>query len=198
MNTAEVLDVIRTRVPPATTFVASLGRTSEETFRRWPTSTLFIDSLGDVTTLAVGVALGLGHAHPVVALDTDGSHLFGLPALPTLSQLAAGLPNLMVVVLDNGIYESGGGLPSRDCSLDWELLGRAFGLPLRRVTSTPGLVDALRHAFKTFIYLVAEVNNSDALVPVEKTLDGIESKYQFVRHLESISGRQILRPALKA
>ena len=134
MNTAETLKTLQAMIPPTTSVVCSLGRTSEAAHALFPDRTLFLDSMGDVTPVACGVALGMPKS-PVVALDTDGSHLLGVTALATLGGLTAQLNNLCVLVLDNGLYESGGGLPSRTCTLDWTALGQAFGLPIVEVAS---------------------------------------------------------------
>jgi hypothetical protein len=171
MTTAEALDVLAEHTSPATSIISSLGRTSEEAFRRFPGQTLFLDSMGDVAPIAVGVALGLGPSHSVVALDTDGSQLF---------------------------YESGGALPSGSASVHWSTLGRAFGLPIRQVSTARQFSTAMAHAFQGFSYLVLSVTNLSPSPPASKPLDGIESKYRFIRHLEEVTRTTILRPATKS
>jgi thiamine pyrophosphate-dependent acetolactate synthase large subunit-like protein len=197
MTTAEVLKLLKAMLPPAASLVSSLGRTSDEAWAHFPDQTLFLDSMGDVTTVACGVALGM-ETHPVVALDTDGSHLLGLAALPTLGALAPRLNNLAIFVLDNGIYESGSGLPSRDCALDWVALGRAFGLPIREVATPDALTAALADAFKTLTFTVVRIANTDRAPDATKTLDGLESRYRFCRHLERLTGKIVLHPATKS
>lgn len=198
MTTEEFFDILGRTVPTDTTFVCSLGRTSEEAFARFRGRTLFLDSMGDVMPLACGVALGVSESHPVVALDTDGGQLMGLAALPTVAQMVDRLSNLLVVVFDNGIYESAGGLPSRSCTLDWTRLGEAFGLSVCVVDLPDDCAVALASAFHKFAILVVSTRNGPGVVKTNKTQDGIESRYVFVRHLERLLGKTILRPATKS
>lgn len=198
MTTKEVLKIIKERVPPRTTYVASLGRTSEEAFDLFPDQTLFLDSMGDISSVACGVALGLGPHLPVVALDTDGSHLMGITLLPTLATLVERLPNFLLVVLDNGIYESGGGLPSRAGVLDWHLMGRAFDLETRVANTRAECESALDDVFTRFVYLVTKVENREPPPAAKKSVDGMEAKYRFVRHLEKVLNRPLLVPAVKS
>lgn len=197
MNTNEVLSVIKEMVPENTAFIVSLGRTSEEAFQLFPNQSLFLDSMGDVASIACGVALGLGPPHPVVALDTDGSHLMGMSLLPTLATVTPRVSNLLIVVIDNGIYESGGGLPSREGDLNWLSLGKAFGLEIVTVDTEKELLESLKGVFSRFIYLVARVENVSPIPITTKNIDGVESKYRFSRHLEKMSGRILIKPAVK-
>lgn len=198
MKTTEVLEVVRSCVPASTAFVSTLGRTSEEVFRLFPEQTLFLDSMGDVSPLACGIALGLAPHHPVVALDSDGSHLMGISFLGTLASIVQRIPNLALIVLDNGIYESSGGLPSRAFNLDWTLLGQAFGLNIHVTESRTECETHLRKAFSECLYIVARVENSPDVPSVQKNMDGIESKYRFIRHLERVLNRKLLQPAVKS
>jgi len=198
MKTTDVLEIIRSCVPANTAFVATLGRTSEEVFRLFPDQTLFLDSMGDVSPLACGIALGLSPHYPVVALDSDGSHLMGISFLPTFASIVQRVPNLALIVLDNGIYESSGGLPSREFNLDWALLGQAFGLNIQVIESPTECEQHLRKAFSECLYMVARVENSPDLPSVQKNMDGIEGKYRFVRHLERVLNRKLIKPAVKS
>ena len=197
MNTAEALKLLQAAIPATTAIVCSLGRTSEAAHALFPDQTLFLDSMGDVTPVACGVALGMPKS-PVIALDTDGSHLLGVTALATLGGLTAQLNNLCVLVLDNGLYESGGGLPSRTCALDWTALGQAFGLPIVEVASTDELKSALSGVFQRLTFIVIRIANTERAPDATKTVDGLESRYRFCRHLEKLSGRKILYPATKS
>lgn len=198
MTTREVLEIIKEHIPPDTSFISSLGRTSEEVYCLFPNQTLFLDSMGDVSSTACGVALGLGPNHPVVALDTDGSHLMGITLLPTLSSLAHSLSNLLIVILDNGVYESGGGLPSRSGVLDWQLLGRAFGIEARVAETKVECKSSLSDVFTCFVYLIIRVENKESTTATKKNVDGVEAKYRFTRHLERVSGLTLLSPAVKS
>lgn len=197
MNTAEVFEVITRLTPADASFVCSLGRTSDEAFDRVSTRCLFIDSMGDIIPIASGIALGT-EGKRVVALDTDGSHLMGLACLPVVGALKGRLSNLLIIVFDNQMYESAGRIPSRHCLLDWPTLGRAFGISIAVASTPEELESALADAFTILTFIVAQIANEDPAPTARKTVDGIESRYLFIRHLETITGREILRPAVKS
>ena len=200
MNTRDVLEILKQYIPQDAAFVASLGRTADEAFTYFPRQTLFLDSMGDITSVACGLALGLEKTrHPVVALDTDGSHLMGLSILPTLANLASQLPNLLLIVLDNGMYEAAGGLPSREVEIQWPLLGQAMGIDIQEVRDERQLTRVLAEAFTRFLYLIVRIENTEPATETRKTLDGIESTYAFIRYLEeSVLHKPLLMPAIKS
>jgi len=199
MNTQEAVEIIKMSIPKKTSIISSLGRTSEIVFHFFPANTLFVDSMGDVSSLACGISLGVGKTNPVVVFDTDGSHLMGLNLLPTLSFLQNRLSNLMVIVFDNGIYESAGGIESRLVNLDWKVLGEAWKIKIDVANNKLQLKNYLKDVFKSFLYIIVKVNNQDCpIYKVQKSLDGIESKYIFSRHLERVLGKLLLKPAIKA
>jgi sulfopyruvate decarboxylase subunit beta len=79
---------------------------------------------------AIPLALGLTLAQPsrdVLAVSGDGALLMSLGSLVTV--MAAGLTNLTVVVLNNGLYEVTGGqkTPATDVAVDYCGLARAAG-----------------------------------------------------------------------
>src|SRR5262249_56304345 len=65
--------------------------------------------LGSVSSTALGLALALPHRR-VIALETDGSVLMNVGVLCTLGNADPG--NLTVIVFDNEMYETIGGLPT--------------------------------------------------------------------------------------
>ncbi|WP_049563835.1 thiamine pyrophosphate-dependent enzyme [Nonomuraea sp. SBT364] len=175
MNTEELVASVLRDAPQQSVIVCAPGRTSEVVYRARPECTLFIDSMGDVIPLALGIALA-APAVRVHGFETDGGLLMNLSVLPVL---AAQLPeNLSVVIVDNGIYESSGGLPSRTSPIDWDRLLGAFGIP-------PA---ALR---------VAGVTNDDPLPAATKPLDGAHSSYLVEALLSAYQGREPRLPARK-
>ena len=180
--------------------VAALGRTSEVAFALFPNQTLFLDSMTEVASIALGVAISIGPTVPIFAFDTDGGQLMGLYLLPTLAAHKNQVPNLTVLVLDNELYEAAGGAASRYSKLDWRQLGIAFGLRVQVAHDEAELDAALSDSGRAdeLSYIVVKILNADPLAPTQKTLDGIESKYRFVRHLEKLTGHQILLPAEKS
>jgi thiamine pyrophosphate-dependent acetolactate synthase large subunit-like protein len=81
---------------------------------------------------AIPLALGLALAQPqrdVVVVSGDGALLMSLGSLVTV--VGAGVTNLTVVVLNNGLYEVTGGqkTPAADRSVDFAGVARAAGFP---------------------------------------------------------------------
>ena len=72
-------------------------------------NTFWPGTLGSICSLGLGLALALPHRR-IVAIDNDGSMLMNTGALATLG--AERTPNLTVVVSDNEMYESIGGMPT--------------------------------------------------------------------------------------
>jgi thiamine pyrophosphate-dependent acetolactate synthase large subunit-like protein len=193
MNSSQVFEILDKKFGKETAYICSLGRTAELGFNYFPSQTLFLDCMGGVVSTAVGIALGFPNS--VVALDTDGSHLMGISILPSLSAIKMKLSNLTIVVIDNEILESGGGLKSRYCKIDWNLLGQAFEMDISVVED----INALEHVFdqpKGFKYIIVKVKNESPSI-CKKDIDGIESKYLFLRHLEKYIGTKIISPSVK-
>lgn len=194
MNTAEFLDALLAKVPPLrTVLVSSLGRTADEIYRRWPDDALFIDSMGDVCGLSMGIAIG-APALSVIGVDTDGSFLMNLSVMPTLGALASSLANYCLVIMDNGCYESGSGLPSRSVDLDWERMFAAFGIPARVIVSAEALPDQLIGGG----VLIARVRNELSVPESVKLVDGRESSYRMEARLSALRGVARRRPAVKS
>ncbi|HEY2415809.1 MAG TPA: thiamine pyrophosphate-dependent enzyme [Pirellulaceae bacterium] len=81
---------------------------------------------------AIPLALGLALAQPqreVLVVSGDGALLMSLGCLVTV--VGAGVTNLTVVVLNNGLYEVTGGqkTPAADSSVDFASLAGAAGFP---------------------------------------------------------------------
>lgn len=77
--------------------------------------------------MASSVALGVATAHKdrlVIAACGDGALGMNLTSLATISRAAP--KNLIVMVLDNGIYEFTKGLPSPTQAVNWDQIPAAF------------------------------------------------------------------------
>lgn len=159
-----------------------------------------LGQMGDVVGLAVGLALALPHRR-IVCLDGDGSVLMELGQLVVLGQEAP--DNLVVFVVDNGVYESiGSGVkgprPTATAgTVDLAAMARAAGVPYAVTVNThEELVAELDGAFTEtgcrFVNVRTEPGH--AKVPPRQR-DGFEDKYRFVRYVEAIEGIQILRLA---
>jgi thiamine pyrophosphate-dependent acetolactate synthase large subunit-like protein len=106
-------------------------------------------AMGHATSLGLGLAL----ARPgqrIIVLNGDGSMLMNLGSLVSIT--AAGVPNLAIVICDNGVYEVTGAQPtpgvaagrSGHDAIDWMALARAAGF--RSVTAFAGEADWRREA----------------------------------------------------
>ena len=71
--------------------------------------------MGGASGMALGVALNTGA--PVVVLDGDGAALMKLGSFATIGAYAP--PNLIHIVLDNGVHDSTGGQPTRLGTVDF-------------------------------------------------------------------------------
>src|ERR1700694_3420541 len=105
-----------------------------------------LDSMGQPLAIGLGLAMGLDdrpHDERVVIVEGDGSLLMGFSALATVGQLKP--RNLVLLVLDNGVYLATGGQPTAARDTDFVSVARACGwADARDVESSPdGLRDAL-------------------------------------------------------
>ncbi|WP_052850387.1 hypothetical protein [Streptomyces avicenniae] len=194
MKTSEFLEAFLAHLPPDCVLVSGLGRTSEELARLAPERTLFTDTMGDVSALSTGMAAAM-RPLPVAALDTDGSFLMNLSVLMALGGRSAALDNHVLAIVDNGLYESAGGMPSRTAPLDWQQLFAAVGLravPVREPADIPDTIPL------PGVVLIAHVVNDDPAPDATKTYDGVESSYLIERLIAAQQGRPQRRPALKA
>ena len=159
-----------------------------------------LGQMGDVIGLALGLALALPHRR-VVCLDTDGSVLMELGQVVMLGQEAP--ENLVVVVVDNGVYESigkgekGPRPTATSGTADLAGIAAASGVPHAVTVHTLDQLDAeLAEAFADggcrFLNVRTEPGHSR--VP-PRQLDGFEDKYRFVRYVEQTEGIQILHLA---
>ena len=129
----------------------------------------------------------------VVSLDTDGGTLLNLGVLATLGNLRP--PNLKVFVMDNECYESIGGFPTATAGAT-DLAAVAKGAGIEHATTTRTLEEfkaAAQQAVtdNAFHFIVAKVEKGVKDLP-PFDLDGVETKYQFVRYIEKTENTQII------
>jgi sulfopyruvate decarboxylase subunit beta len=156
-----------------------------------------LGQMGDVIGLATGLALALPH-RKVVCLDGDGSVLMELGQLITVGQEQP--RNLVVVVVDNEVYESiGWGAAGRrptatSRNADLAALAAASGVPYAVNIETMEHLEAELDAAFTeegCRFLNVKTEPGHAQVAPRQT-DGFEDKYRFVRYVEQLEGIQIL------
>lgn len=110
---------------------AVIGGIGNNNFDLWasgqrPENFYMLGSMGLAAPIAMGVALAQPQRR-VFALEGDGSLLMQLGSLGTIS--AAKLPNLVVVVFDNGMYQITGKQPTLTASaVDLVAMARGAGL----------------------------------------------------------------------
>ena len=159
-----------------------------------------LGQMGDVVGMAVGLALALPH-RKVVCIDGDGSVLMELGQLVVMGQEAP--DNLVVFVIDNGVYESigsskSGPRPTATAGkADLAMLAKASGVPHAvNVETVDDYERELKAAFsqKGCRYINIRTRPGHARVPPRQS-DGFENKYRFVRYVEQLEKIQILNVA---
>ncbi|MCZ7534695.1 MAG: thiamine pyrophosphate-dependent enzyme [Acidimicrobiia bacterium] len=162
--------------------------------------TAHLGQMGDVIGLAVGLALALPHRR-VVCLDGDGSLLMELGQLVVMGQEQP--KNLTVMVVDNECYESIGWGPdgrrptATARRADLAALAAAAGVPdTATVESLEDLDRELDAAFADGGCRLIDVKTAPGASRVApRQTDGFEDKYRFVRYVEKVEGRRIMRLA---
>ena len=110
---------------------AVIGGIGNANFDLWmsgrrPQNFYMLGSMGLAIPIAFGVALAQPHRH-IVALEGDGSLLMQLGSLSTIATLAP--KNLIMVLMDNGIYQITGGQPTATgAATDLVAVARGCGL----------------------------------------------------------------------
>lgn len=146
-----------------------------------------LDSMGLVGSVATGLALSLDPALPkVVGIEGDGSLLMNPNVLPTGGYLAPG--NLLLVLLDNGVYGSTGALPTYSSKVDLAALAAAAGW----TTRTTDTVDGLTTAFDELLtvrgpaFLYARIEEGNAPDVAKLLIDPVTITGRFTRWLREV------------
>lgn len=128
--------------------VLTLGGTVREMLAeagRKPNHLYVLDAMGQPLAIGLGVALGVeggGRHERVVVVEGDGSLLMGFSALATVGHLKP--TNLVLIVLDNGVYLATGGQATAACDVDFVAVALACGWSAARAVS--GTPEALEEA----------------------------------------------------
>ncbi|HEY5790420.1 MAG TPA: phosphonopyruvate decarboxylase [Gammaproteobacteria bacterium] len=123
---AEFLAAVQQAAGPRDVLLATTGYAGRELYALDDRANQFymVGSMGCVASLALGLALARPDLR-VLALDGDGALLMRLGVLSTIGQLAP--PNLVHLLLDNGIHESTGGQPTASPWVDFPALAAGCG-----------------------------------------------------------------------
>jgi len=196
MKRYEVLKLLAASIAEDTIVVGNVGPISREWSALRPSDANLLQvNLGLCSAVGLGLARALPH-RKIVLLDGDGNLLMNLASLADAANQAP--PNIVHIVLDNGAYEGGGGLPSVT-SLKTSLGEIARGAGIERSSTVDALEDfdvAAREALGApgHWFIAAKVETGSVPDLPTQTMDGPEAKYRFARYVERTEGIQILRP----
>lgn len=202
MDRIDAITSIASVVSEEDLFISSLGALRADWWNHRPGGPNGPDlcfwpvALGSVTPMALGLALALPH-RSIYALETDGSVLMNTGVFCTLARQKP--KNLTIIIFDNEMYESIGGIPSLT-AFGCDLSKMAWGAGCENcetVWDAPSLkecVDRFGHD-DAFGLVTAKVSSAVYPWPNEKRkpTDGVEDKYRFMRHVEAIEGRVVHR-----
>ncbi len=116
---------------PDSPMVLTLGGTIREMLAvvgQKPNHLYSLDAMGQTLGIGLGLAMGLEgrpRGERVVVVEGEGSLLMGFSALATVGHLKP--TNLVVLVLDNGVYLATGGQPTAAADTDLAAVARACG-----------------------------------------------------------------------
>ena len=135
--------------------VFTCGSTSREmaALDRRPNHLYVVDSMGLVSSILLGLALGLdtdaagGRHRKIVGVEGDGGMLMNLNALATIGYLQP--DNLLLIVLDNRQYASTGGQPTFTTHLDLADIAASCSLKVWRADDLESLQQSLTEAAAT-------------------------------------------------
>jgi len=116
MNREGAIKCLLESLPKDAVFIATTGRATRELYdlreasgAGHETDFLNVGAMGHASSIAAGIALAVKD-RLVVCLDGDGAVIMHLGSLTTIGTV--GVPNLLHVVLNNGVHESVGGQPT--------------------------------------------------------------------------------------
>ncbi len=123
---ATVLEQVARQADRDTVLLATTGVTGRELYQvgHKPNQLYMVGSMGCISPLALGLAL-VRPDLKVVAIDGDGALLMRMGNMATLA--AYGAPNLLHLLLDNGVHESTGNQQTVSDAIDFTSIAAACG-----------------------------------------------------------------------
>ena len=200
-NEVSYYDYLKLLAPKVTNelVITCLGGTAREWHDlKHRDGNLYHTYMSGTSPMALGLALALPNRR-VISLDTDGSILMGLTALPTIA--LQNPSNLIIIVCDNERYEAVDKMPTLTASVA-DLAGIARKAGIKNVTEVkelPEFQKAIDDAFQAngVSFIVAKVKLSHPSI-LHYTLHAVENKYRFVRYIEETENRRIFtQPMVK-
>jgi sulfopyruvate decarboxylase subunit beta len=180
LDRADVLRLIDAAAPDSP-MVLGLGGIAREMLAvagRKGNHFISLDAMGQTVSVALGIALGLeplGQEHgaaagKVIAIEGDGSLLMGLSVLSTVGHLKPA--NLVVYVLDNGVYLATGGQPTASADIDLVTVATACSWRgAREVRTADELAAATAWALTTEGPVLVRVRTTTAQLPADYFLE---------------------------
>jgi sulfopyruvate decarboxylase subunit beta len=147
-----------------------------------------LDSMGLVGSVAAGLALALGdRGQKVVGIEGDGSLLMNPNVLFTDAALAP--KNLVLVLLDNGVFGSTGNLPTYAESIDLGAAAEALGHQVRRAADVESMMHGLEELLAidgpSLLHVRTEAGNAE--VP-KLLVDPVDIRTRFSSWVDSAYG----------
>lgn len=133
----QALERLLAELPADAAVVSTTGKTSRELYELADREQhlYVVGAMGSAPAIGLGVALHT--ARPVVVVDGDGAVLMRMGSLAAVA--VHGPPNLVHVVLDNGVHDSTGGQRTLSAAVDLPAVAAACGYA--RVESCSRLTD---------------------------------------------------------
>jgi phosphonopyruvate decarboxylase len=130
----EVLAFLQQATGPRDVLLATTGYTGRElcALADRPEQLYLVGAMGCASSMGLGMALAQPDLR-IVVLDGDGALLMRMGALAAIGRMAP--PNLVHVLLDNGVHESTGGQETVSRSVQIGAIARACGYRRVRVVS---------------------------------------------------------------
>ncbi|MEU7039534.1 phosphonopyruvate decarboxylase [Streptomyces varsoviensis] len=141
----DVLEAVLAEVPPEAAVIATTGKCGRELFALADREQHFyqVGSMGCASAMALGVALNTPRT--TVVLDGDGAALMKMGNMATIGATAP--PNLVHVILDNGVHDSTGGQATVSAGVEFGRAALACGYRSAAVSDdTDGFAAAFRTA----------------------------------------------------
>jgi thiamine pyrophosphate-dependent acetolactate synthase large subunit-like protein len=148
-----------------------------------------VDSMGLVSSIVLGLSLGLerDHQRRVVGVEGDGGMLMNLNALATIGYLQP--KNLLLIILDNQRYDSTGGQYTFTTQLDLAAIAASCGLRTWKADDVESFQQAMAEGVSAggpgFIHM--EIAPGNASVPLLLD-DPVTLGDRFTRWLSSAAG----------
>ncbi|GAB3528154.1 thiamine pyrophosphate-dependent enzyme [Phytohabitans suffuscus] len=161
---------------PESPVILTLGGTAREMLAvagRRPNHLVNLDAMGQTVGIGLGIALGRAEGRPdekVVVVEGDGSLLMGLSVLSTIGHLRPA--NLVVLILDNGVYLATGGQPTAAADMDMPAVALACGWAAAwTVTTADELTAALVRTAATLGPVLVRIMISTRQIPTSFFLE---------------------------